>query len=342
MQGRFPVVFLFLKMDAALVDVNVHPTKIEVRFRNSNQVFQVVRDAIQETLRGQAAPTIPPPLRPAPAEGKGEAAKTAPPVAPSAPPSAFTGLDGQPKPREESIRRAMADFFSKSHARPIAPTQASPPRQPVAAAPAPSPTIPKAVAPAQIISRRGKAFQIHNAYIVEETEEGIQITDQHALHERILREALEPQLKNARVLSQRLLMPATVQLTPREFLAVMELRETLARLGVDITDFGQNTIAIHAMPQILGRCDPGQFVRDILDELGEGRDQPTLDQKLDRIINLAACKGAVKAGQPLTPEEIRSLLEQRERLNHPSVCAHGRPSTILLTFEYLQKQFARK
>jgi len=338
MQGRFPVVFLFLKMDAALVDVNVHPTKIEVRFRNSNEVFQEVRDAIAGGLKGLAAP-----VRPRATPAKPAARSTEPPQTMPV----FKGLDETPKPREESIRRAMADFFAGAHARPGQPKVGTP-RQPGAppaapgtgTAPPPAPALPSApnLHPP---SRRGSAFQLHNAYILEETEEGIQIIDQHALHERILREALEARIREARVLSQRLLVPATVHLTPKEFIAIMGLKEGLARIGVDFTEFGQNTIAIHAMPQMLDRYDPAQFVQDILDELGTGREEPTLEQRLDAIINLAACKGAVKAGQPLSPEQIRGLLEQRERLKSPSVCAHGRPSTILLTFEYLEKQFAR-
>jgi DNA mismatch repair protein MutL len=189
---------------------------------------------------------------------------------------------------------------------------------------------------------QGKAFQLHSAFIVEETAQGIQVIDQHALHERILREQLEARVKEARVAKQRLLVPATVQLSPKEFSTILDLREMLGRLGVEIVEFGRNTVAVQTMPQPLDRYDPAQFVRDILDEFEETGEQPTLAQKLDRIINLAACKGAVKAGQSLKPEEIQSLLAQRGRLQNPSVCAHGRPATILLTFEYLRKQFARR
>jgi len=241
----------------------------------------------------------------------------------------------------------MSDFFAKSHHKPEPEVQ---PRAPAKASGPPPSTVPAALPGAATpkvplhgaFLRRSNAFQLHNAYIIEESDEGIQIIDQHALHERILREALEARVKEARILSQRLLVPAIVRLTPKEFVSIMELRDSLLKLGVEFTDFGQNSIAIQAMPQMLDRVEAGQFVRDILDELAGGREQPSLDQKLDRIINLAACKGAVKAGQPLAPEEIGSLLEQRERLQHPSVCAHGRPSTILLTLDYLRKQFARK
>ena len=331
MHGRYPVVFLFLKMDASLVDVNVHPTKIEVRFRNANEVFQEAREAIGGGLKGLASPVRP-------------KMPTEPPAARPEPPRTtpmFTGIGEKPKPREESIRRAMADFFAKSHEKPESPVVETPGRGVSTDVPAAAPTAPAHAWEAVAAVPAGNAFQMHNAYIVEETHQGIQIIDQHALHERILREALEARMKDGRVLSQRLLVPVTVHLTPKEFIAIMGLREGLTKIGVDFTEFGQHTIAVHAMPQMLDRYEPGQFVRDILDELGTGRDEPTLDMKLNRVINLAACKGAVKAGQPLTPHEIRSLLEQRAHLQNPSVCAHGRPSTVLLTFEYLQKQFAR-
>jgi DNA mismatch repair protein MutL len=322
-------VFLFVKMDASLVDVNVHPTKIEVRFRNANEVFQEVRDAIHAGLKGLASPVTP---RATPLEAP--AGRTEPA---GAPPPRFTGLGAAPKPREESIRRAMADFFAGSQKRQDKATEEMPQRG--GAQPADAPPIRPAELHPPAPSHR--AFQLHNAYIVVEAEEGVEVIDQHALHERILRETLESRMKESRILSQRLLVPVTVHLTPKEFNTLMELRDGLAKIGVDFTDFGQNTIAIHAMPQLLDRCEPTQFVRDILDGLGSGRDAPSLDQRLEAILNLAACKGAVKAGQPLSPEQIRNLLEERARLRNPSVCAHGRPASVLLTFEYLQKQFAR-
>ena len=330
MQGRFPIVFLFMKMDASLVDVNVHPTKIEVRFRNANEVFQEVRDSIHAGLKGLVAPVTPratPPELPA-----------SRPAPPGAAPPRFAGLGAAPKPREESIRRAMADFFAGSQKRQEKATEEMP-RRGDAAQPAVAPPVRPAELHPPAQTRR--AFQLHNAYIVVEAEDGVEVIDQHALHERILRETLESRMKESRILSQRLLVPVTVHLTPKEFITLMELRDGLAKIGVDFTDFGQNTIAIHAMPQLLDRCEPTQFVRDVLDGLGSGRDAPSLDQRLDAILNLAACKGAVKAGQPLSPEQIRNLLEERGRMRHPSVCAHGRPASVLLTFEYLQKQFAR-
>jgi DNA mismatch repair protein MutL len=176
---------------------------------------------------------------------------------------------------------------------------------------------------------------------VTETTDGLVIIDQHALHERIMYEELLERVSRGPLESQRLLIPDVVPASPRQAALLDQIQPLLRKLGIEVSPFGPGTVAVHAFPSFLERLVPGQFVRDLL-ERGE---QELLDlhqeEVLHEILDMMACKAAVKAGDPLTSAEIAALLARREMVERSSNCPHGRPTTLRLTLRDLEKQFKR-
>jgi DNA mismatch repair protein MutL len=183
--------------------------------------------------------------------------------------------------------------------------------------------------------------QLHNAFIVAETPDGLIVVDQHALHERILYEQLKGKVEHGGLPGQRLLLPDRVEMSPRRAAALAECRELLARLGIEVDDFGNGTAAVQTFPTLLKRADPARFVGELLDGLSERDGRATPEMLLHAVIDMAACKAAVKAGDPLTPGEIDALLARREAVENHHTCAHGRPTTLKLTVRELERQFKR-
>jgi DNA mismatch repair protein MutL len=186
-----------------------------------------------------------------------------------------------------------------------------------------------------------RAVQIHNRYLVAESQEGVIVFDQHALHERILYEQLRSRLANGSLERQKLLVPQPVDLTPAEASAALEHRELLAELGLDIQPFGGNTVVVSAYPAILSRIDPSDALRDLVAQLLSGGGVPDRRHLLESLLQRMACRSAVKAGDRLAPDEIRSLLEQRHVAADSHHCPHGRPTSLVLTREDLDRQFKR-
>jgi len=186
-----------------------------------------------------------------------------------------------------------------------------------------------------------KAMQVHNTYLVVDEPDGILIVDQHALHERILYDQLVRRLSAGPLERQRLLLPATVPVSPAQRGLLEEHAALLGRLGIEVSDFGPASVAIHAFPSFLDRLDPREFVRDMLDQFAE--EDPGLDGErlVHRILDLMACKAAVKAGDPLSPAEMAELLARRADVEKAAACPHGRPTQIRLTLKDLERQFKR-
>jgi len=344
---RWPVAFMFVEMPPEDVDVNVHPSKIEVRFRNSQQLHGLMLAALRETLN-QANLT--------------PSASLADDIAAPA-----TDADETTSERQESLREALADFF-----------KSAPPPQPHLSFP--EGTVPTGVRnrdrqPAEFalpIDRREvtapdartdttayaaetvqteaatppptgpTAFQIHDSYIVAQCPDGLIIVDQHALHERLLYNELKARLASGPLTAQRMLIPQTLTVTAGEADMLKANEQLLGQLGIEVTAFGPETLAIQQFPMLLaGRgADGVEFLRELLDTLGEDRSAGP-EQLLEDILQVMACKGAIKAGQPLSTEEIESLLARREGVDKSSSCPHGRPTTLKLTLQDLDKQFKR-
>jgi DNA mismatch repair protein MutL len=188
---------------------------------------------------------------------------------------------------------------------------------------------------------RVAALQVHNRYLVAESEEGVVVIDQHALHERILYEQLRASLAGGTLESQRLLIPEPVDLTPAEASGVLESAELLARLGLEVEPFGGDTVLVHSVPALLSGAHPGELLRSLA-ELLLSRDRPPEGRDLlDGLLHQLACKAAVKAGDPLHPEEIAALLAQRHLAADAHHCPHGRPTALVLTRQELDRQFRR-
>ena len=184
-------------------------------------------------------------------------------------------------------------------------------------------------------------LQLHNSYLVAPSEDGLVIIDQHALHERIMYEDLLARVSRGPLESQRLLIPEVFRASSRQIAMLDHIQPMLARLGIEVAPFGPDSIAVQGFPSFLEKLNPGDFVRELL-ERGE---QELLDlhdeELLHEVLDMMACKAAVKAGDPLTQGEIEALLARRDLVERSSNCPHGRPTTLRLSLRDLEKQFKR-
>jgi DNA mismatch repair protein MutL len=315
-RGRYPVAFLFIEMDPREVDVNVHPTKIEVRFHQGQMVYKTVLNAVREPLRGaDLTPVFEAPERPAPPTSGVMplgGAQGSPFSRPLSPPRVGGG-GGVATPFDRPIRRPEAEVIDRREE--TAGAGPEPPRRP--------------------------AHQYANSYIVEERGDGLAIIDQHALHERIIFDAIRRRLETAKLESQRMLIPAVVNLDKAEIAALLAEKDTLAELGIEVSEFGTDALAVNSLPTVLGSSQPEAVLRDFLGELDESGDSPVESRKL-AMAKMIACKAAVKAGDRLTDSEMASLLEKADLMPERDTCPHGRPTCIFLPFSDLERQFKRK
>jgi DNA mismatch repair protein MutL len=329
MTGRYAVAVLFLSMPPEHVDVNVHPTKAEVRFRDGSALYRLVHEAVRQrlsdenltarlhvtsTLATPQAQVVLPPERmpifeqatPLPEPPVFPRLNAAPP--PSAP---------DPVPQEESEGLDGSAF-------------ATPP------IPAPPP---------DFLQNRAlsstKAIQLYNAYLVLETPEGMLVIDQHALHERILFEQLKRRLRTGSLEVQRLLIPETLEVTAEQSAKALEHQKSLAELGLDVEDFGSGTLLLHSYPALLGGRSPRDLLKGVVDHLCGKDKPPSREHLLNDILSLMACHSAVRAGDALTPDEISALIEQRELADDSHHCPHGRPTALLFSKHDLDRQFRR-
>jgi DNA mismatch repair protein MutL len=367
MTGRFPICFLRLEMPFDLVDVNVHPAKLEVRFQDGGKLYSQLLATLrnrflstdltaraQLTNRGEFPPPVPSPFPPysgsstgfslaapsnlqqhrieftAPAPSRSWLDKANEPVPPPQLGSArYGGLAGSfdsPSPDAQSFSNPGLQAASSATSQPNQPTEfAGTGSTPL---PASSP-------------QRVTALQVQNTYLVLETEEGMVIIDQHALHERILYEQFKAKVSAGGFETQQLLVPVTVTLRPAEAAAVLQQAAVLRKFGIVVEPFGGDTVAISGYPAILSRQDPAEMLRMVLDPLLTEGASPHTGTLLDELLNMMACKAAVKAGDRLSAEEIAALLEHRELCRDSHHCPHGRPTALVFTRDELDRRFKR-
>jgi DNA mismatch repair protein MutL len=314
MTGRYAVGFLFLELPPDQVDVNVHPTKAELRFKDVQAMHHLIFTAIQERLRKE---NLVPRLQ-----------------VPSTLSGAYT-LGGM-LPRTPLPEPPPWSLTAPPPPAPHLPFSASVP-VPAKSEPSGTGTGTEELAP----PGQFKAIQLYNSYLVLETTEGMLVIDQHALHERILFEQLKERLRSGPLETQRLLVPEPVDLTAEQAARTLEQREALRELGLGVEDFGGGTLLLTTYPAILGRRAPQDILRAVIDHLVSRDQLPSRDVLLNDLLSLMACHAAVRAGDRLTPQEIAALVAQRALADDTHHCPHGRPTALLFSRHDLERQFRR-
>jgi DNA mismatch repair protein MutL len=348
MTGRFPVALLVLEMPPELVDVNVHPTKLEVRFQDGGRLYSQLLSTLRaKFLSTDLSVRVRPPAERDPSGGHDEAraAELRQELVDWAKGrvASWTGPTGDGS--ESAARSTFESEGSGGGGRPLelVPLGGSPSAAEVSPAGQRGelPGRPSGPPPATSAGRQASALQVHNRYLVAETEEGVTIIDQHALHERILYEQLRARVMSGVIETQNLLVPEPVDLSAAEAATALEHRELLMQLGVRIEPFGGDTVLVAGYPAMLANLSPVELLRDLLERLRSGGRAPTHGDLLEELLHTIACKAAIKAGQRLTPEEIAALLEQRHLVDDPHHCPHGRPAALVFTRAELDRQFGR-
>ena len=328
MVGRHPVGVVRIALDPAMVDVNVHPTKAEVKFVDERSVARAVSRAAHRALM-QARPNEVPEIR-FDAARSGGAQPTRPELLPSAGAGPWAtvrpdrnGAGFAPDPFEPG-ERPVVDLPAPTVRGQVVPDQ--PDGAPDAAAPGTVPVL-------RVLG------QVGGTYIIAEGPNGMFMIDQHAAHERIMYERILQQMRERRVDRQPFLDPMIVELEPQQYAVFERSSAELETIGFAIEPFGPQTVAIRAMPAIMRGVNIGERLRLILDELADGG---TGESWLDAVAISAACHTSIRAGQPLSLAEMRELVAQLEQTSQPRACGHGRPTMLHMSQGELERQFSRR
>ena len=306
-QGRHPVAALFLQVPPESVDVNVHPMKTELRFRDGEAVRGALISSLRKSLAIGAGTVVAVPslAGAAPVAGFSEAL----PVLPQSMPRPA----GLPQPR--------------------LPLGFRPPSLP-----------PPATEPMDAVHPLGRAVaQILDTFIIAEAADGsLVLVDQHAAHERLTHEALSAQLRDGGVRAQPLLVPAVVDMPNADAARLLGAAEALARLGLEIEGFGAGAVLVRSLPALLGAADPAPLLRDMAEELAVDAESTALERKLDAAIARLACHGSIRAGRRMNAAEMDALLRQMEATPRAATCSHGRPTVLKLDAAALERMFGRR
>ncbi|HYC97103.1 DNA mismatch repair endonuclease MutL [Brevundimonas sp.] len=332
-RDRHPAAVLFLEVDPLYVDVNVHPAKAEVRFRDPQLVRGLIVGALRHALAGaghRASTTVAADalagFRPHSGVGAGAAYS---PSSPSA--QGFSGWQGWagsaaaaaqvlPGLNERSARVETLDL---------------------GAAPEPIPGGAEIIDPLDYPLGAARA-QLHGTYIVAQTRDGLVVVDQHAAHERLVYERMKVQMAAGSVTRQALLTPEVVELDPAEAERVSARADELAQLGLIVEPFGAGAVLVRETPALLGDTDVQGLIRDIADDLSEHGAALALSERLGEVCGTMACHGSVRAGRVLSAPEMNALLRQMEATPHSGQCNHGRPTYVELKLADLEKLFGRR
>lgn len=327
-RDRHPAAVLFLEVDPLYVDVNVHPAKAEVRFRDPQGVRGLIVGALRHALAGaghRASTTVAADALAGfrPHSGVGSASAFSPSSASAQGWSGWQGWAGPataaaqvlPGLNERSARVEAPDLESCPSAEVIDPLD-----YPLGAARA----------------------QLHGTYIVAQTRDGLVVVDQHAAHERLVYERMKTQMAAGSVTRQALLTPEVVELDPAEAERVSARADELAQLGLIVEPFGAGAVLVRETPALLGDTDVQGLIRDIADDLAEHGAALALSERLGEVCGTMACHGSVRAGRVLSAPEMNALLRQMEATPHSGQCNHGRPTYVELKLADLEKLFGRR
>ena len=357
MKGRYPVGCLFIEVDPSAVDVNIHPAKREVKFHREYEVRRLVTEAVRNALlafgqapavaRGAAAPknSIPETLSPSPLSTVS--------LAPAEPQNALPNFPAELKPPRVAppapAQVAIHLGFAAPHPAPGAPLPLRGSQDlsdPVGAAPskgddrvvqgATNTAVPLLNVPLRIVGIIGKL------YVVLESDRGLVLLDQHAAHERILFEQMLNRLeRNEQAFSQRLLLPETVEVSARDSVFLKQQLPVLMRLGVGLSEFGERTFLLDALPPFVKVAEPRRFILELVDELKAAGQQVNALRLGEHTVAKTVCRHAVKANDPLAGAEVENLVRDLRHCAMPYTCPHGRPTMIEMNFRELEKKFGR-
>ncbi|MBI3616192.1 MAG: DNA mismatch repair endonuclease MutL [Candidatus Omnitrophica bacterium] len=317
MHGRFPVAVLFLELDLKRVDVNVHPAKQEVRISNEPEVVDLVKNAVKERLH--------------------QAGDLAPQFKLSGP-KATQSLQVVRPPLAAATAAVPEKLYRLTPAAPLWGEGTGEGPAKVGAAVA----LDAPIALRDTLRVTKILGQIHSTFIVAETEEGMLLVDQHAAHERIQFEALLKNFSSGEAERQTLLLEEALELHPRQLELFKKSLPMLERVGFELEPFGERTFLIRAVPAVFGPVHPVRLLTTFLEELEEGKTRTALEDHLELLAALCACKKqSVKARDPLEPLAVRKLLERLGRCENPFTCPHGRPVFFTQSFSEMEKQFKR-
>ena len=326
---RQPVYVLYLQMDPTRVDVNVHPTKIEVRFRDSREVHQAMRHAIESALavpRAQLLTSMP-------------ATTQAGSVAPTHNTWAQRGMAFGADRLHEDPARAMADLKALWRTPPQV-TEQSP--ESFSSAKIQLQTAPAVASQAEHEWPLGRAIaQLQGVYILAENTQGLVVVDMHAAHERIVYERLKQQLDTTQITSQPLLIPASFSATPQEIATAESCAEVLMQLGLEVSALSAKTLAVRAVPTSLAQGDCVELARSVLAELAQHDAATVVQRAQNEILATMACHGAVRANRKLSLDEMNALLRQMEATERSDQCNHGRPTWRQVGMRELDALFLR-
>jgi DNA mismatch repair protein MutL len=326
-RDRHPLAALFVELDAGLVDVNVHPAKAEVRFRDPGLVRGLIIGALRHALAsaGHRASTT---VAGAALGGFRTEGWTPPPAA-----AGFSAWRaGGWTPGSAAAAAAILPGLAEVSAR---------------AEPAWEHGMAEAAGPAPVVDPLdfplGAArAQVHETYIVAQTRDGMVIVDQHAAHERLVYERMKAEMSEGGVARQALLLPVGVERDPAEAERVTARAEELAGLGLVVEPFGPGAVLVREVPALLGETDAAGLVRDIADDLAENGQALALKERLAEVCSTMACHGSVRAGRRLTAAEMNALLRQMEATPHSGQCNHGRPTYVELKLADIERLFGRR
>jgi DNA mismatch repair protein MutL len=321
-RDRHPVVALFLDLPPGEVDVNVHPAKTEVRFRDAALVRGLIVGALSHALAGAGH-------RASTTTANFAISAVRPHYTPQPSLRAWGAAEEQIAPGDFSLPSGRIENPQQAHAAVGAEAilernVSGPPED------------------AQFFPLGAARAQIHETYIVAQTEDGIVIVDQHAAHERLVYERMKQALANGGVRRQALLIPEVVELDPSEAEALTTRAEELAHLGLVIEPFGPGAILVRETPALLGHIDATGLLKDLADDIAELGEAHALKERLEEVCSSMACRGSVRAGRRLTGEEMNALLRHMEATPFSGQCNHGRPTYVELKLADIEKLFGRR
>jgi len=332
-RDRHPLAALYVELDPHYVDVNVHPAKAEVRFRDPGLVRGLIVGGLRHALAAaghRASTTV----------SMAALGGFRPQEAPPQPPGGFSAWrqgGWTPSPLAAVAQAIPGLSEISARAEPQWDTRGAPEPQGFAEAPAAAPVFD----PVDYPLGAARA-QVHETYIVAQTRDGVVIVDQHAAHERLVYERMKVEMAQGGVARQALLLPEVVELDPAEAERVTARAEELAALGLVLEPFGPGAVLVRETPALLGETDVHGLVRDIADDLAENGQALALKERLEEVCGTMACHGSVRAGRRLTAPEMNALLRQMEATPHSGQCNHGRPTYVELKLADIERLFGRR